>query len=235
MSGLRRGVALVAVAAGVVALTLPLSPLGATAATGLQAGDDSRVTRHHYVRHDLGTDPTIEVCNSTDPVDYGNRTINNEPFSVVNPVNTDLVVAGWNDYCSDWLGLGFSIDGGATWTNSLLPGYPADTSEEGMESPEYIRTNSASDPVAAFSRDGQYLYFGAISYNGLAGPKTNSDVWAATYRVRSTNDPMYYDYPLDYLGTTRVGRGPSAANFQGRFNDKGMIETDQTGGPTDGN
>ena len=38
------------------------------------------------------------------------------------------MIAGWNDYCSDWMGLGFSTDGGNTWTDSLVPGYPADTS-----------------------------------------------------------------------------------------------------------
>lgn len=215
------------------AMTLPMSP--AQAVPDVSVGSDARVTRQTYVRHDLGTDPTIEVCNSTDPDDYGNLTINNEPFSVVNPMNPDLVISGWNDYCSDWMGLGFSTDGGSSWTNSLVPGYPADTSTEGMASPEYVRTNTASDPVAAFSRDGRYLYFGSISFNGFAGPKTNSDVWVARYAVRSTSDPMYDDYPLDYLDTTRVGRGPSAANFQGRFNDKEMVEVDRTGGATDGN
>ena len=76
----------------------------ATAATTV--GNDSRVTRQRYVRHDGGTDAAIEICNSTAPADYGNRTVNNEPFSVVNPQDPDLVVAGWNDYCSDWMGLG---------------------------------------------------------------------------------------------------------------------------------
>ena len=58
----------------------------ATAATTV--GDDSRVTRQRYVRHDGGTDAAIEICNSTAPADYGNRTVNNEPFSVVNPAGS---------------------------------------------------------------------------------------------------------------------------------------------------
>ena len=81
--------------------------------TSVDAQDD-RVTRQTYVRHDMGTDAAIQVCNSIVPADYGNRTVNNEPFSVVSPTNPDLVVSGWNDYCSDWMGLGFSTDGGST-------------------------------------------------------------------------------------------------------------------------
>src|SRR4051812_12199816 len=216
MPNLRRLLTIIACGGAVAALGVPLTSVGATAASGPAAGNDARVTRQHYVRHDLGTDPTIDICNSTKPADYGNLTVNNEPFSVVNPVNPDLVISGWNDYCSDWMGLGFSTDGGSSWTNSLVPGYPADTSTEGQESPEYIRTNAASDPVAAFSRDGKYLYFGALSFNNFAGPKTNSDAWVATYKVRSTSNPKYQEYPLDYVGTMRVGKGPSAANFRGR-------------------
>jgi hypothetical protein len=189
-----------------------------------------------YVRHDGGTDATIEICNETeDPEAFGAFTQNNEPFSVVNPANPDLVVAGWNDYCSGWMGLGFSIDGGETWTDSLVPGYVGDTSTEGMASPEFGRTNAASDPVAAFNADGTMLYVGAISFNEFAGPKTNSDVWVARYAVLSPDDPGYEDYPLDYLGTVRIGKGPAAANFFGIFNDKEMIEVDRTGGPRDGN
>ena len=202
--------------------------------TSVDAQDD-RVTRQTYVRHDMGTDAAIQVCNSIVPADYGNRTVNNEPFSVVSPTNPDLVVSGWNDYCSDWMGLGFSTTGGEAWTSSLVPGYPADTSAEGMKSPEFIRTNTASDPVGAFNRAGTKFFVGAISFNGFAGPKTNADVWVARYAVRPTTDPMYSKYPLDYLGTTRVGQGPSAANFKGRFNDKEMIEVDRTGGANDGN
>ena len=89
------------------------------------AGHDARVTRQTYVRHDLGTDPTIQICNSTDPADYGNLTINNEPFSAVDPERPDLVISGWNDYCSDWMGLGFSTDGGDyldELAGSRLPG-----------------------------------------------------------------------------------------------------------------
>ena len=190
-----------------------------------------------YVRHDGGTDASIEACNDTeDPTAFGAFTQNNEPFSVVDPSNPDLIVSGWNDYCGDWMGLGFSTDGGQHWTDSLVPGYPADTSTEGMASPEFGRTNEASDPVGAFSPDGSTFYFGFLAYNGFAGPKTNSDVAVARYRVLAPGDPGYATYPLDYAATTRVGKGPSAANFEGVFNDKNMIGTDQgPSSPFEGN
>jgi hypothetical protein len=209
--------------------------MSASAATPTPGGDDDRVTRQRYVRHDLGSDSTIRICNSTDQADFGNLTQNNEPFSVVDPTNIDLVIAGWNDYCSGWMGLGFSTNGGKSWTDSLVPGYPADTSEEGMQSPEFVRTNTASDPVAAFNRIGTRFYFGFIAYNGFAGKKTNSDLAVAVYRVRDQDDPLFERYPLDYLRTTQIVRGPAAANFNGKFADKEMLEVDRTGGRFDGN
>jgi hypothetical protein len=221
---------LIALTSAVVcALAVPALP--ATAAS-VSIGTDARVTRNTYVRHDGGTDAAIQVCNSTAPADYGLYTVDNEPFSVVDPSNPNLIVTGWNDYCSDWMGLGFSTDGGRTWTNSLVPGYPADTSTEGMASPEYLRTNEGSDPTGAFDDHGHF-YFLALAYNGFAGPKTNSDVYVARYNV--VDPTTNHGYPLDYIGTTRVGQGPAAANFKGRFNDKDMLQVDHTGGPNNGN
>jgi hypothetical protein len=226
---MRKILATIGAVATIGALAAPAAALSGSSTIG--SGDD-RVTRHRYVRHDGGTDAAIQICNSTAPADYGNNTVNNEPFSVVDPQNPNLIISGWNDYCSDWMGLGFSTDGGQTWTNSLVPGYPADTSAEGMESPEYLRTNTASDPLGAFDTHGHF-YFGAISYNGFAGPKTNADMWVARYDV--VNPSTNHGYPLDYLDTVRVGKGTPSANFFGKFLDKPMIEVDRTGGRFDGN
>jgi hypothetical protein len=224
---------LLVLAAVAIAVAIPAPSAFAQATVGAQ---DDRVTDHLYVRHDGGTDDAIENCNDDDPANpMGAHVQNNEPFSVVSPTNPDLVIAGWNDYCSDWMGLGFSTDGGNTWTDSLVPGYPADTSTEGMASPEFQRTNAASDPVGAFDRTGEHFYFGAISYNQFAGPGTNSDVWIARYDVLQPSDDGYTTYPLDYIDTTQVGRGPHAANFFGIFHDKEMIEVDRTSGEFDGN
>ena len=223
-----------AAAAALVSASVMMT--AATAASITVDPNDDKVTGGiTYVRHDLGTDATIRVCNDRSLDAFGAFTQNNEPFSVVDPSNPALIVTGWNDYCSDWMGLGFSTDGGETWTDSLVPGYLADDSTEGAASPEHIRTNNASDPVAAFSPDGSMFYFGFIAYNGLAGPKTNSDIAVARYAVRDPSNRLYDDYPLNYLDTVRIGKGPAAANFFGVFNDKDMIEVDQTDGPTSGN
>jgi hypothetical protein len=215
----------------IIAMLAAVMPAGASPSNSVGGADD-KVSGQTYVRYDGGTDDAIEVCNDFDPTVFGALTQNNEPFSVIDPNNPNLVIAGWNDYCSDWMGLAFSLDGGQTWMNSLVPGYPADTSEGGMASPEYQRTNVASDPLGAFDLHGRF-YFGAISYNGNAGPKTNGDLWVARYE---TADPESNGgYPLTYLGTTRVARGTPSANFFGRFNDKPMLEVDRTGGQYDGN
>jgi hypothetical protein len=216
---------------GAVLIGLVVLPPGVASAATI--GLEARVTRHTYVRHDGGTDAAIRGCNSLVSTDeVGNFRQKNEPFSVVDPQHANIVITGWNDYCSDWMGLGFSIDGGLTWTNSLVPGYPADTSVEGMQSPEFGRTNTASDPVGAFDNDGHF-YFGFLAFNGDAGPMTNSDVAVARYDV--VDPSTHGGRPLDYVGTTRLFRGPAAANFFGIFSDKNMLEVDRTDGANDGN
>jgi hypothetical protein len=223
-----------------------VSMVGAQTPSG--DGDD-RVTGQTYVRHDGGTDIGIQHCNNAqtkddgeepatsdidaDTTDGGNRRQGNEPFSVIDPTNPDVVVAGWNDYCltdlgAGWQGFGYSKDGGETWTNSLVPGYPQDTSAEGQRSPLYGDHTDAGDPIGAFDNEGN-LYVGGIAFN-RAG-KTNGDVFVATYLA----DPGPAGYPVDYAWTRIVGRGTPSRNFQGIFQDKPMLEVDRTGGPHDGN
>src|SRR3990172_5983162 len=188
----------------VIAATL-VTALAVPAAAGSSSVDpnDDKITGGiRYVRYDGGTDATIDLCNDRSPDAFGAFTQNNEPFSVVSPGDQNLVLTGWNDYCSGWMGLGFSTDGGETWTDSLVPGYAGDTSAGGQASPEFGRTNAASDPVAAFNADGSLFYLCWSSYNEFAGPKTNSDVWVARYAVKSPTDPTYDSYPLTYLPTT---------------------------------
>ena len=223
-----------AIAAAIMcALTLPNAN---ASAPSIDQNDDKITGGIRYVRYDGGTDATIDLCNDRSPDAFGAYTQDNEPFSAVSPSDPELVLTGWNDYCSGWMGLGFSTDGGETWTDSLVPGYLGDTSTGGTSSPEFGRTNAASDPVASFTRDGSMFYFGSISYNEFAGPKTNSDVWVARYSVKDPSDPSYDTYPLEYLGTTRIGKGPSAANFFGIFNDKEMVAVDRSAtSPFEGN
>jgi len=210
-----------------------------------QLPSDARVTGRTYVRHDGGTDIGISHCNSrasnpapdnnandgdVDSNDGGNLRQDNEPYSVIDPTNPNVVVAGWNDYClsdlgSGWEGFGYSLDGGVTWTNSLVPGYSQDTSAEGMASPLHGTHTDAGDPVAAFDSAGN-LFVGGIAFNRVK--PSSGDVWVAAY---STN-PHSSGFPYDYLRTIIVGQGTPSETIGGIFQDKVMLEVDRTGGPT---
>jgi hypothetical protein len=198
-----------------------------------------------YVRHDGGTDRAIQHCTDqststapdtpgdgdSDSNDGGAFRQGNEPSVAIDPTNPDLVFASWNDYCDTdlgggWQGLAFSTDRGETWTPSKIPGYPSDTSAEGMASPLHGRQAEAGDPLLAFDNDGN-LFAGGIAFNRV-NPQ-NGDVWVATYDSK----PHPSGYPKDYLRTVVVGKGVPA--LAGPFMDKPSLEVDRTGGSFDGN
>ena len=230
------------------AVILGIGSIGGAAAQTPSADGDDKVTGQTYVRHDGGTDPGIEHCNDgatdeaadddpddadVDSNDGGNRRQGNEPYSVVDPTNPDAVFAGWNDYCltdlgAGWQGFAYSLDAGETWTNSIVPGYPMDTSTEGMASPLFGTHTDAGDPIAAFDNDGN-LFVGGISFNRVK--PSNGDVYVATYDT----DAHASGYPVDYLRTVVVGSGTPSEVIGGIFQDKPMLEVDRTGGDHDGN
>jgi hypothetical protein len=213
------------------------------------SGDgDDLVTGQTYVRHDGGTDTGIQHCNNTltnpapddklddadaDSNDGGSRRQGNEPYVLVDPTDPDTIVAGWNDYClsdlgAGWEGFAYSPDGGENWTNSIVPGYPQDTSAEGRTSPLYGTHTDAGDPVAAFDRAGN-LFVGGIAFNRVK--PQNGDVWVATYGTT----PHSSGFPFDYQRTVIVGQGTPSQTNGGIFQDKIMLEVDRTGGARDGN
>ena len=232
-----------------LAATLALVALSAapvSAQTPSPDGDD-RVSGQTYVRHDGGTDTGIAHCNNTatnpagddntadadiDSNDGGSRRQGNEPYTVIDPTDPSHVFAGWNDYCltdlgAGWQGFAYSLDGGESWTDSIVPGYPQDTSAEGMASPLFGTHTDAGDPIAAFDNDGN-LFVGGISFNRVK--PSNGDVYVASYGTNPVGA-----YPVDYLRTVIVGRGTPSAVQGGIFEDKPMLEVDRTGGPNDGN
>jgi hypothetical protein len=207
--------------------------------------DDRISVATDYMRHDGGTDRSIQHCSDrststapdipgdgdTDSNDGGAFRQGNEPTVAIDPTNPDLLFAAWNDYCAAdlggaWMGIAFSGDRGETWTPSSIPGYPSDTSAEGQASPLHNRQTEAGDPLLAFDRDGT-LFAGGIAFNRV-NPQ-NGDVWVATY----ANHPHPSGYPKDYLRTVVVGQGTPALN--GVFSDKPSLEVDRTGGQFDGN
>jgi hypothetical protein len=157
-----------------------------------------------------------------------NKRQQNEPTSAVDPANPDIITSGSNDYCTvelaggTWAGFYRSTDGGATWTNSLLPGYPTDNSPEGMASPLQRRgISNAGDPVQAWDLHGRLFYMGN-AFNRTA--PQNGSQWVATYDQDGAH----------YVRTVLVARGTPALN--GVFNDKTAIEVDRgADSPFEGN
>jgi hypothetical protein len=185
------------------------------------------------------TDQTLDECT----VSRGRQ---NEPAVAVDPRNPSLLLGSSNDYCPVynrgiaagaigpiWLGYYRSLNGGASWTTSLVPGYPDDTSPYAALS--QARTATAGDPVIAWDAHGR-AFFGSESSNNIPSIKqTQGDVWVA--RFRNPGGPDAADTTkdgLEYYGTTVVASGSSAPNLLGTFNDKTAIEADRTGGRCDG-
>jgi hypothetical protein len=185
------------------------------------------------------TDQTLDECT----VSHGRQ---NEPAVVVDPRNTSVLLGSSNDYCGVynrgvnagavgpiWLGYYRSLDSGSSWTSSLVPGYPDDTSPYAALS--QARTSSAGDPVIAWDNHGRAFFGSETSGDPAGSAKTFGDEFVARYR--NPNGPDAADTTKDglqYYGTTVVAHGSSAPNLLGVFNDKTSIEADRTGGACDG-
>jgi hypothetical protein len=253
LHSLPRARRLAATSGAVTLLVFSVSLVAAVSPVDPAADGDDAVTGQLFVRHDGGTDRAIAECNDaststvpdtdpndgdTDINDGGSRRQGNEPYSVIDPTDPDTVVTGWNDYCqtdlgAGWQGFGYSRDGGETWTDSFVPGYPADTSAEGQASPLFGNHTDAGDPIAAFDNSGR-LFVGGISFNRANA--ISGHVYVATYAANDVVIPgPTADYPVDYQRTRIVGIGTPSRNFFGIFQDKPMLEVDRTGGDNDGN
>jgi hypothetical protein len=186
------------------------------------------------------TDQTLDECT----ISKGRE---NEPAVAVDPRDMNVLLGSSNDYCGVynrgapagaigpiWLGYYRSTDQGASFTSSLVPGYPDDTSPYAALS--QARTASAGDPVIAWDNHGR-AFFGSESSDDPAGSlKTFGDVFVA--RFENPDGPDAADTSRDglaYGGTTVVEKGSSAPNLLGKFNDKTAIEADRTGTVCDGN
>src|SRR5262249_6891505 len=116
-----------------------------------------------YLRYDGLPDATTLACSS-------DRRAQNEPTVAVDPHSENVVVAGSNDYCTQvanpdvWAGYYRSTGGGASWQDSLVPGYPADNSPAALASPVHGSCVAAGDPTVSFDNDGR-LFYGFICFN----------------------------------------------------------------------
>jgi hypothetical protein len=209
-----------------VLLCLSALALAVLMAAPARAATDTRVTGDDaagsYVRSDGGSDETMARCSE-------GRRQQNEPTVAVDPADTDVVVAGSNDYCAAivnnevWAGYYRSDDGGTTWAHSLVPGYPGDTSAAGLASPVHGTCGASGDPTQTFDAEGN-LFYGFICFN-RAKP-INGGVYVAKY----ADDGATYDR------TTLVKRGTPSGQFTaGLFQDKINLTVDQTDGEHGGN
>lgn len=193
-------------------------------------GDYTLVTGIPY------TDPTLSECSRS-------RGRENEPSVAVNPRDQRVIVGSSNDYCgvyndgvdSDgapiasgpiWLGYYRSETGGASFTSSLVPGYPDDASPYAARA--HVRTASAGDPVLAWDAEGR-LFAGSESSDDPAGSKkTFGDVWVATFANPQGAEGATINDGKEFLRSVIVARGTSAPNLLGKFQDKTAIEADRT-------
>jgi hypothetical protein len=182
----------------------------------------SDATTSSYLRYDGTSDATTSACST-------GRRSQNEPTVAVDPNNTQVVAAGSNDYCAQivngdvWAGYYRSTDGGGTWRDSLVPGYPKDASAAGSASPTQGSCGAAGDPSQAFDADGN-LFYAFICFN--RSKPVNGGVFVARYG----------DDGASYGGTVEVKRGtPSGQFLTGLFQDKINLTVDQTSGPLAGN
>ncbi len=233
-------------------LSIALASAGAagasTPATDVRLTNDAPSTpgytsNYTMVTGDPYTDATLTECSRS-------RGRENEPSVAVDPRDTNVIVGSSNDYCAVyndgedadgapiasgpiWLGYYRSTNAGSSFSSSLVPGYPGDTSA--FASRAHIRTASSGDPVLAWDKHGR-LFAGSESSDDPAGTlKTFGDVWVATYEnPDGVNGPTSKD-GLEFKRSEVVAKGVSAPFLLGKFNDKTAIEADRTNSSCEGN
>jgi hypothetical protein len=201
------------------------------------------------------------LANVTPSTDARNRQANETTVSIspqASPLTGtigDLVAAGANDYrmvphtADVWFGFYLSFDGGTTWFgdppfpdgyNTMVPGFPTDTSAAGVASP-LKGLDASGDPVVRFDAGGN-LYLAGIGFNrNFDQPDRPVDtvVYVAKYDFTpgtpaTASTPTSAGAPphFTYAGTTIVDRGavgfavPGVIGFAGTFTDKEWMEID---------
>jgi hypothetical protein len=151
----------------------------------------------------------------------------NEPSVAISTRNPLHLLAGANDYRTvdlpglpagetgdAWLGLFKSFDGGETWTSTLVPGYPQDTSIPGTTS--LLKAFQAgADPVVRAGTNGLF-YYSNLAFSRTPG----SPSAVAVSRLIDNNNNEAGD-PIQFLGTSIVDVGTSNV-----FVDKPWIAVD---------
>ena len=112
----------------------------------------------------------------------------NEQNIVINPANAANIVTSANEYRADAHVVYYSMNGGTTWTNTILPGWTGSTGGSGI----FGHLNSCGDPVLAFSPDGSRLYYSGLVCNFDKFPRQISGVAVAV----SLDGGAHWDQPV---------------------------------------
>jgi hypothetical protein len=240
-------------------LTLVLLACALVFAPGVQAshaivGPNTKVT-------DDNNNVDGGIANVTPSKDAQNRQSNETTVSIspaASPVTGqlgDIVAESANDYRlvphtgDTWMPIYLSFDGGATWFgsppfpngyNTMVPGFPTDTSAAGLASP-LLGLDGAGDPVIRFDRSGNLLV-GGIAFNRNFDPgerPLDTVSFVARYQytpgtpaTASTTTSAGSPPHFTYQGTSIVDRGaigfavPGVVGFAGNFTDKPWMEVD---------
>ena len=201
------------------------------------------------------------IGNVTPSKDAQNRQSNETTVAIshlaspVTGVVGDLIAESANDYRmapwfgDTWMPIYLSFDGGTTWFgappypngyNTMVPGFPTDTSPEGLASP-LLGLDGAGDPVIRFDRDGNLLV-GGIAFNRNRDPgerPLDTVGFVARYEFTpfsaatpSTTTSAGAPPHFTYRGTAIVDRGAvgfaisPSVGFAGNFTDKPWMEVD---------
>jgi hypothetical protein len=187
------------------ALAVLVVAVVAAVSSAATEGSDTRVTTHDII----STDP---FGSATPPTDVLQQ---NEPSIAIHPANADVIAVGVNDVrtvgISDdaWQGLSVSSNGGTSFDfEALIPGFPGDTSPDGLASP--IRGNAAaSDPWLGFDPEGN-LYFAFIAFQRTPPGQPSSTVAnalaVAKYHIGSAGAVTYRRTVVVERGTVGLGQ-----------------------------
>ena len=204
-------------------------------------GGDALTTPSKDARNRQSNEPTVAISSATSPV---------------TGAAGDIIAAASNDYRmvphfgDAWMPVYLSFNGGATWFgaapfpsgyNTMVPGFPTDTSADGVNSP-LKNLDGSGDPVVRFDAAGN-LYIAGIAFNrNFDQPDRPVDnlVYVTRYNftpgtaaTASTTTTAGAPPHFTYAGTTVVDRGAvgfavpnQPFGFAGEFTDKEWMEID---------
>ena len=136
-----------------------------------------------------------------------------------------------------WLGQYISIDGGAHWQSTLLPGYPQDRSPQGLASPLHCTNwptscpqgfGTGADPVIASGTNGMFYYAGIAFNRGTS----QGVIFVARYmdlNNQENGDIAKDTFPIRYINTIVL---PKDTVVPGEFLDKTWVAADIPRGGT---